>query len=55
MALQMSLDEIAMAKSRSLSKSIDENEKVILTKNITEDTILKTDIPVILPKYLFIN
>jgi len=50
MALQMSLDEIAMAKSKNVSKSKDDNETVLLSKNISENTILKTDIPVILPK-----
>lgn len=50
MALQMSLDEIALAKSRNVSKSTNDNETILLTKNIPENTILKTDIPLILPK-----
>jgi len=50
MALQMSLDEIAIAKSRDLSKSKDENKTVLLSNNIPDSTILKTDIPVVLPK-----
>jgi len=50
MALQMSLDEIAMAKSRNSSKSTDDSETNLLSKNIPENTLLKTDIPVILPK-----
>jgi len=50
MALQMSLDEIAMTKSRNVSKSTNDNETILLTKNIPENAILKTDIPLILPK-----
>lgn len=50
MALQMSLDEIAMAKSRNVSKSTNDNETILLPKNVPENTILKTDIPLILPK-----
>ncbi|XP_060867309.1 ankyrin repeat and IBR domain-containing protein 1-like [Metopolophium dirhodum] len=50
MALQMSLDEIAMTKSRNVSKSTNDNETILLTKNIPENTVLKTDIPLILPK-----
>jgi len=50
MALQMSLDEIAMVKSRNVSKSKDDSETVLSSKIISENTILKTDIPAILPK-----
>lgn len=50
MALQMSLDEIAMVKSRNVSKSKDDSETVLSPKIISENTILKTDIPAILPK-----
>lgn len=50
MALQMSLDEISMAKSRNLSKSEDDSEIILPSKNIQEHVNIKTDIPVILPK-----
>lgn len=50
MALQMSLDEIAMVKSRNASKSKNDSETVLSSKIISENTILKTDIPAILPK-----
>lgn len=51
MALQMSLDEIAMAKSRNLLKSDDDSEIVLHSKNVQEHTNTKTtDIPIILPK-----
>jgi len=46
----MSLDEIAMVKSKNVSKSKDNNETVLSSKIISENTILKTDIPAILPK-----
>lgn len=50
MALQMSLDEISMAKSKNLSTSEDNLETILPLKNVQENTSIKTDIPVILPK-----
>lgn len=52
MALQMSLDEISMARSRNLSKSKNEPETIITPINIQDNsTKSDTDIPNILPKY----
>lgn len=51
MALQMSLDEISIAKSRSLSnKNEDNSETVLPPNNAQEESNTKTDIPVLLPK-----
>lgn len=50
MALQMSLDEISMAKSKNLSTSKDNLETVLPLSNVQENTQVKTDMPVILPK-----
>lgn len=50
MALQMSLDEISMAKSKNLSISKDNLETILPLKNVQDNTNIKTDIPVILPK-----
>jgi hypothetical protein len=50
MALQMSLDEISMAKSKNLSTSKDDLETVVPISNVQENTHIKTDIPVFLPK-----
>lgn len=50
MALQMSLDEISIAKSKDLLKSEDNSEIILPPTNVQENTNLKTDIPVILPK-----
>lgn len=49
MALQMSLDEISMAKSKDLLKPEDDSQ-IISPTNVQENTNIKTDIPVILPK-----
>lgn len=49
MALQMSLDEISMAKSRNLSKYEDKS-KTILPQTVQKIISKNTDIPVILPK-----
>jgi len=54
MALQMSLDEISMARSRDLLKSEEEDfdEEMIVLPIIQEIAVnTKTDIPVVLPKY----
>lgn len=50
MALQMSLDEISIAKSRSLTKREDDSETVLPTNDVQEESNSKTDIPVLLPK-----
>lgn len=50
MALQMSLDEISIAKSRSLTKKEDDSETVLPTNDVQEESNSKTDIPVLLPK-----
>lgn len=50
MALQMSLDEISVAKSKNLLKSEDDTEMISPPINVQENTNIKTDIPVILPK-----
>lgn len=49
MALQMSLDEISMAKSRNLSK-YEEESKSILPQTVQKIISKNTDVPVILPK-----
>lgn len=55
MALQMSLDEISLAKSKNVL--ISENSETLLPlKNILKNANTKTHIPVILPKYYqFLN
>jgi len=58
MALQMSLDEISMTRSRDLSKSEEEDEDyeetIVLPKIVQEIAKnTKTDIPIVLPKYNF--
>lgn len=60
MALQMSLDEISIARSRNLSKSEEENENyentIVLPKIVQEISVnTKTNIPVVLPKYKFFS
>lgn len=50
MALQMSLDEISMAKSRSILKSEEDSETILPSQNIQENTNKIIDIPTILPK-----
>lgn len=52
MALQMSLDEISMARSRNVSKSEDDSETAIPSIHIQDNAAkIETDIPTILPKY----
>jgi len=48
MALQMSLDEISMAKSKKLSKSEEYSEAILPLANVQNHT--EVDIPIILPK-----
>lgn len=50
MALQMSLDEISMAKSRSLTNPESGSGIKVPLKDIQENTNKITDIPAILPK-----
>lgn len=50
MALQMSLDEISMAKSKNILKYEEDSEIILPPTNVQENSNIKTDIPVILPK-----
>jgi len=50
MALQMSLDEISIAKSKDTSKCDDDSDTVLPVNSFLENTNKKANIPVILPK-----
>lgn len=50
MALQMSLDEISMTKSRDISKTNDDSDRNMSVNSFQKNTDKKTDIPIILPK-----